>query len=747
MSSLSEGRLAGRAPKELMALARWLLDEMDPAFMEGLCTAPPAVPANNPATNYPADSATEWPANSATTRPADPATEWPADLPTDSPTDVPTDLPDRGCADSSPDSSAASSAAISHQLLELAVQQEWLIRSIQAKRIATLAQAVKAMPPARRRRATKRRNNPINREAGTSQDKADHGQDADTDAAADTGARISSVRLTSARIAPEMTLHPRTATTLLEHAQGLVDDLPTIMALFAQARLDQARAIVVTRRLHQAAEEIENFEPGCDRWRMTEAMIASQAPGLTCRDLERLIDRLLLQLQPDAGTQAHEEARRSRHVRFEALADGMALITAMVPADIAQLLHGFLDAAADAARDRAQEEGAPDPRTHDQRCADALAALVQAVTNGMPIPLADDADAEAADTDTAATQTAATGEVTATTTYDVPASTSATSTRSQAESAEPADAESVSRPTSVHASIAKAWQQILALNGGNSRKTLLNVTITDASLLGLDNTPGLLHGHGPIAASLARRLGIKPAQVNFIILPGACAHPDAHNSHQPGSGEGVTSEELCPAGLDHSLPGIRRYRPGQALTNALTSLYPTCVFPGCTTPATRCDLDHLKPFGLGGMSCICNMRPACRPHHRLKTFGGWTARASRPDEPFPFGSTVWTTPDGTQHHTPPPCLPGMPGWSFPTTVSEPEPETLIRVDLMPSEERTARRTRRWKSSLDWWKNHMQKARREAQRRARQNPPPLRRPPHAPWGESQGRVAGLDDPPF
>ncbi|GAB3268267.1 HNH endonuclease signature motif containing protein [Kineosporia babensis] len=673
------------------------------------------------------------------------------------------------------------------------------------------------MPPARR--YTKRRN---------------HTGDAAADpaVAADTATQISSLRLTSARIAPETNRHPRTTTTLLEHARGLVDDLPAIMCLFSQARLDQTRAITVTRMLHEAAERIDDFEPGTDRWLLTEAVIAAQAPGLTNHELQRLIERLLLELQPGSGTPAHEEARRSRHVQFEALADGMALITAMVPADIAQLLHGFVDAVADAERDRALENGTADLRTHDQRCADVFAALVTVAANGLRIPLA----------------------------TETPDTEDARDPRETGDFGNTDDADNTgdSQP-SLPRQVAQAWQQFLARNGRRSTKTQLNVTITDATLLGLDNTPGLLEGHGPVAAGLARRLAVKPAQVNLIVAPGACTHPAAHspeapstawsdpgssltpepaksgaqsegrrpgesgaqnkgrpprqssvqdqgrpprepgvqsggrppresgvqgerrppresgmqneghpprqssvqNQGRPPRGSGVHSEsrrpgepgspqERCPAGLDHTLPGMNRYRPGRALTALLSALYPTCTFPGCTTPAARCDLDHLTPFDQGGVTCACNLRPSCRSHHRLKTFGRWSARAARPDEPYPLGSTIWSTPDGLQHHTPPPCLPGMPGWSLPALTSqpsEPAPSPLSRVDLMPAAERTARRTRTWQNDLNWWKDYKERLRRQAEQRARENPPPLPRPRHAPWGESKERLPGLGEPPY
>ncbi|MEQ7848588.1 HNH endonuclease signature motif containing protein [Nocardioides kribbensis] len=68
-----------------------------------------------------------------------------------------------------------------------------------------------------------------------------------------------------------------------------------------------------------------------------------------------------------------------------------------------------------------------------------------------------------------------------------------------------------------------------------------------------------------------------------------------------------------------------------------------CVFPGCTVPSRRCDLDHITPYrpvdqgGESGQTHPSNLAPLCRHHHRLKTTGS-------------EGSPAWSYtrhPDGT----------------------------------------------------------------------------------------------------
>lgn len=78
-------------------------------------------------------------------------------------------------------------------------------------------------------------------------------------------------------------------------------------------------------------------------------------------------------------------------MRFDALPDGMAaLYGVFFTADVAQMIDGVLDAMADACRDQAQADGVPDPRSHQQRRADAVAALFEAIATGADIPLVRD---------------------------------------------------------------------------------------------------------------------------------------------------------------------------------------------------------------------------------------------------------------------------------------------------------------------------------------------------------------------
>ncbi len=67
-----------------------------------------------------------------------------------------------------------------------------------------------------------------------------------------------------------------------------------------------------------------------------------------------------------------------------------------------------------------------------------------------------------------------------------------------------------------------------------------------------------------------------------------------------------------------------------------------CVFPWCTRPARRADIDHVIAHAAGGTTCSCNTAPLCRRHHRLKTHSPWTYTVLEP------GTYLWPSPHGYQ---------------------------------------------------------------------------------------------------
>jgi hypothetical protein len=111
-------------------------------------------------------------------------------------------------------------------------------------------------------------------------------------------------------------------------------------------------------------------------------------------------------------------------------------------------------------------------------------------------------------------------------------------------------------------------------------------------------------------------------------------------------------------------PPEERHRPSAALADFVRCRDLTCRFPGCEIPADRCDLDHTVPYECGGPTHASNLKATCRKHHLLKTFwcgpGGWH------DEQYPDGTVVWTSPSGNTYRTEPGSALLIPALSRPT---------------------------------------------------------------------------------
>lgn len=90
----------------------------------------------------------------------------------------------------------------------------------------------------------------------------------------------------------------------------------------------------------------------------------------------------------------------------------------------------------------------------------------------------------------------------------------------------------------------------------------------------------------------------------------------------------------------------QRYRPSPQLARFIKTRDQHCRFPGCTHPATRCDIDHVTPWP-HGPTTAANLQTLCRHHHRTKQSHGWTITMT------PQGVCTWTSPTGHTYTTTP----------------------------------------------------------------------------------------------
>jgi Domain of unknown function (DUF222) len=145
---------------------------------------------------------------------------------------------------------------------------------------------------------------------------------------------------------------------------------------------------------------------------------------------------------------------------------------------------------------------------------------------------------------------------------------------------------------------------------------LVHVTVPAATVLGLGDEPGELAGHGPVPASVARRLA---------------------------SGGNWRRVEIDPATGAVRDVGRSAYTPSAALADLIRARDRTCRFPGCRQPCARCGLDHLVPWP-AGPTTAANLASLCRHHHRLKHQTRWRVEAAD-------GGLTWTSPTGHRYAT------------------------------------------------------------------------------------------------
>jgi hypothetical protein len=157
----------------------------------------------------------------------------------------------------------------------------------------------------------------------------------------------------------------------------------------------------------------------------------------------------------------------------------------------------------------------------------------------------------------------------------------------------------------------------------------LDVVVDLPTLLGLESRDAELLGVGPVGADVVRDL--------------IAQDPDATLRRlvtDPRSG--------------HLLEvGAHRYAISKHLRDFIAARDGTCRHPGCSKPASGCDIDHAVPFDAGGESTPANLGALCRRHHQDKTHNRWSITDSETD-----GSCVIVSPTGRSYpRTANPVLP------------------------------------------------------------------------------------------
>ncbi len=445
----------------------------------------------------------------------------------------------------------------------------------------------------------------------------------------------------SDEIAFALTLTGRSAGRLLALAMAL-DRLPATRAALEAGQIDERRAEII-------ADELAGLDD--EQAVAVEAALIGKAAGLTSGQLRPAVRRAVLAVNPGAAKQRKDEALKDARVEaFTETAGTAALCGRDLPPAEVLAADTNLTALAQDMRQAGIEGSLDELRAcaylhlltgHDP---DTLLAAVAARRDG-------EQGASAGTPGDGADGPGQAGEGT-------PAGTPA---------AGPA-------------------------GPGPRLRGTVNLTLPLATWLGWSRSPGDAAGFGPLDAedsrTVAAWLARHPATQWCLTLTGPAGHALAHGCARtsPGPGgprpgglgsggprpgragrENSPPSATGPPGAWDWLTGIsltplqtrdcthprqsRAYQPPASLRHLIQIRNATCTAPGCRRPAVACDLDHTVPHHRGGLTCECNIGPACRRHHRTKQAPHWTLTHHQP------GTLTWTTPAGRSYTTTPTTYP------------------------------------------------------------------------------------------
>jgi hypothetical protein len=144
-----------------------------------------------------------------------------------------------------------------------------------------------------------------------------------------------------------------------------------------------------------------------------------------------------------------------------------------------------------------------------------------------------------------------------------------------------------------------------AKKGEGGDRGVVHMTSDLKTLAKLAENPGELAGYGPVIADINRQVAQAQAKSEW-----------RWTVTDPATGEIIT--------------GTTRRRPTAAQRRQVEAETPTCVFPGCRMPASRCDIDHNQAWADGGPTTNPNLGPFCRHDHVIRHQHGWKVKQLRP---------------------------------------------------------------------------------------------------------------------
>ncbi|BDX32012.1 hypothetical protein TUM20985_25590 [Mycobacterium antarcticum] len=404
-----------------------------------------------------------------------------------------------------------------------------------------------------------------------------------------------------AQIGAAQRMTGKSVSNLLLTAVALQERFPKVAAVFAAGLLTLAQVRLIVTRSAAVTDP--------DALAKLDEALADAAAGWEPMSLDRTekaVDAFIARFDPLALHRTQTKARgRSVDIDVDD-GSGMAQLFATLFTPDAEAFGGRLDAMADTVCEA-------DPRTKDQRRADAIGALGRGADRLACLCGREDC--------TAASNPPAAGVVVYVIAHQDSLDESAQDPKPQ-DPPPPPDVPDP-EPEPDRAGDSKLENGSTGLDGRGPAvfvRPPAGRPLTDGLV---PRTPGFLNHLRPAITTRGRFL---PGPVFQRVALAATVSRIVH----PGQA-----------------PPEPRYAPSKKLADFVRCRDLTCRFPGCHVPATNCDVDHTIPWPQGPTQAA-NLKAVCRRHHLLKTFWpGWR------DRQYPDGRVEWTDPDGQSHVTTP----------------------------------------------------------------------------------------------
>lgn len=381
-------------------------------------------------------------------------------------------------------------------------------------------------------------------------------------------------------------------------AQALREYFPAVRASFEEGAITAAHVREIARAGALVSEAVRNERVDAATLALFETAVLVVAEEDTPARTRAHARQVAAALVGESIQDRHARAADERCVQVRSLDDGLALLTAVLPEELAVAIQDRLtQMARQITRTRADREpvlepAEPDPegliRPEDIALDDPSFAIFGESDTFTTDPLAGISDPLDDPTHSDAVE-------------HVPADTR---TIDQIRADLFTDLLLASDPDEAHGS------------GLDNIQARIQVTVAATALAGIDDRIAELDGHGPLHPDVARELAGRNTGWSRLFL-------DA---------EGMVIE-------------TDTYTPTEGMRRFLRARDQHCRFPGCRMPVHRCEIDHNHDHAKGGKTRVDNLSHFCTGHHALKhpdvdDRHRWSARA-RPD-----GTIAWTSPLG-----------------------------------------------------------------------------------------------------